>query len=271
MKKNFPIFLLNTLLLVLCLAGFSACEKEKYVCSGPILDFKIEQQNAFWPDSLLECTKCVESGYIRFSIIDETSEVIKWRVGNDPREFTERAFSLYFENAVGKKIPITLFVEKYEYNANCEINYYQDSITKLLEFVPYFESRIFGKYKGYNTNEPNKEFIVEILDTIRITDPNDASLCIPFINPPIAYRVMRGLPSSCNDMNSMCDYPTFIASYDKFYFDVRTLSDECLAVHGRGTLSSDYNQVTIGYKTFDKYIGSERFEEEHTFIGYRIE
>ncbi len=264
--------IINSIVLLLGagLILLNSCKKETYDCDGPILDFKMEMQG-FIADSLLECTKCIEGGSIKFSMIDPTAEVIRWKVGNDPREFTERSFSLFFENALGRQFPVTLYMEKYIENENCERTYFRDSITKILEFVSYYDSQIFGRYKGHNIDEPNKEFVVEIIDSIRITNISEAQRCLPFVNPPIYKGVIKGIPSTCHGLEYVCHYPRPLVEYDKFYFDSNGYTDECLSAHGRGELDeNDPNKITIGYKTFVDIIDGERIEKERKFIGYRI-
>lgn len=272
--KNSVTIILSSLFFIVLSFSFLGCEKEKYkqYCTGPILDFKMEQMSSFYPDSLLECTKC-RDGYIKFSMIDSTAELIKWTVGNDAREFTNRSFSLFFEDMVGRTIPITLYVEKFVENedADCDITYYRDTITKTLEFISYFDCQIFGKYRGYSSDNPNEELTVELFDTLLVTDPYDASLCLTFVQPPLAYGVMRGIPKTCRDVYS-CHGPILTPAYDKFYFDTRGLSDECLEVHGRGYLDkNNHDKITIFYKTFVEIDGFELIEKERKFVGYRID
>lgn len=91
---------------------------------------------------------------------------VKWKVGNDPREFTEEKFSLDFRYDALGEIPVKLSVSKIP-NVRCFPNDDGlDSLSKSFVILPKLEwpFAFEGKFEGFHKDEPTKRFTIEIKD-----------------------------------------------------------------------------------------------------------
>lgn len=89
----------------------------------------------------------------------------QWQVGSNAISQTVRSFSLDFSDTIGT-IPVCLIV-KSKPNLICFPNDDGiDTVTKYLTIKHFKEFPLKGKYKGYLSNDPSTEFIIEI-DTFK--------------------------------------------------------------------------------------------------------
>jgi hypothetical protein len=81
----------------------------------------------------------------------------KWKVGNDPRVFTDKTIFLPFgQEVIHTTIPVQLIVSRPS-DAAC-LKTVSDTITKSFYFVGLAETKVWGKYRGYLKSKPNEIF-----------------------------------------------------------------------------------------------------------------
>ena len=124
-------------------------------------DFKMEyfmgwNEDMRWFDA---DTVLVSPLGIRFSAVGKYDSV-KWKVGLDPREFTENQFSLRFEDSGSVEIRLIVFRAP---NLECIPNDDGiDTLEKQLVIVPKEESLLIGEFEGYFLSEPDSLFTMKI-------------------------------------------------------------------------------------------------------------
>ena len=105
---------------------------------------------------------------ITFEAEDSMATSYEWKIGDDDRVFTTKKFSLRFkEDDLGavRQLDIRLIIKKTPAFCNAGDN----GIDTLVRKVDFINGRtepekwaMYGKYLGYNEDEPDKKYIVEI-------------------------------------------------------------------------------------------------------------
>lgn len=115
----------------------------------------------------------------------------QWRVGSDPRAFTQRRFSLYFPEAANGTYAVRLIATRPP-NTRC---FAQDdgvdTLTQVLTLVPRTQQRaaLYGTFLGSSTDAPRDTFAVRVFSAPDYHQPND-----PAAAP---YNYLRNLSRGC--------------------------------------------------------------------------
>jgi len=97
---------------------------------------------------------------VRFSAVGKYDS-IKWKVGLDPREFTEKEFSLRFMEKGSVQIRMIGFRAP---NLECfPSDDGVDTVLKQLTIVPKDASLVIGEFDGYFLSEPDIPFTMKIV------------------------------------------------------------------------------------------------------------
>ena len=125
-------------------------------------DFKMEYSMGYNEDERWFTADTVTTTFtVRFSALGHYDKV-EWKVGSDPRVFTSRSFSLYFDT------PATVLVRMIGYrepNVNCfPDDDGVDTIFRQLVVIPQAESLLVGDYDGYFLSAPDSSFVLSIIE-----------------------------------------------------------------------------------------------------------
>jgi hypothetical protein len=155
------------LLLLFILLSLSACKKQKISpCAGkerPVTDFVIKEHvgsQTFGADTIYR------NNYVTFEAIGDYDSV-RWKIGNDPRKYTQKEFALSFHQVLGA---ITVHLKAFKKpDTNCFAD--DDGVYELTKTFTVLEpfdkssltkSPLIGRYKGYNEGSPQDTFTVRI-------------------------------------------------------------------------------------------------------------
>jgi hypothetical protein len=118
-------------------------------------------------------------GVAFFEAQDSSKEVIsyQWKIGSDPRTFTQRSFTIEFDNIRGA-IPVRLIVKK-TVNKSCFP--YDDGIDTLTKtFYTGEVGLVYGNFEGYVASKPTEIFTISTL-----------------FQPQIGFAFVSNLPNGC--------------------------------------------------------------------------
>jgi len=249
----------SSLVLVLAILFVFSCKKHKEdPCIGksfPVAEFRVAEMvgdTAFAADTIFR------DNYVLFEALTNYQSV-KWKIGSDPRDFTQPSFNLSFNNVLetltvdftGRQTPNSIC-----FPSDSGSYHGQKQLTVVEQFEkPYLTlSPLLGRYKGYFTDNTADTFTVrfEYFDSTKY----DAGLTglknfywisnIPngFYNtssPAFAYPELR------NGMGPEMGYKSFAFNYNT-----------CIA--GNGWLSHDTLMINYG----NDFCGRRKF------IGKRV-
>ena len=174
-------------IIILCffalLGGCQKCKKE--VCPAPTsAKFKMYQPLDYY-DYNTDTKKYIPKNYIvdedvffmestiTFEAEDSTALSYEWKIGDDDKVFTAKKFSLRFkEDDLGavRQLDVRLIIKKTPASCNAGDNGV-DTLVRKLNFInartEIDKWAMMGKYLGYNEDEPNKKFTIEIKREIR--------------------------------------------------------------------------------------------------------
>lgn len=187
---------------------------------------------------------------VHFRANQEDATKYEWKVGADSRTWTTREFNLDFsENAIGN-VPITLIVEKVDPLSCGTTAVTKDTLTKVMhvlrapaEYLSRDWSLLYGKWLGYNEEEPELSFEIEI-------------------GPNFPYAVINGLFPDCANVEME------VGLGRKFMYIKGWSHPVCKRICGIGTLQPDHKTLVLDY-TFQEEWEGERFSRK--FIGTRVE
>ena len=108
--------------------------------------------------------------YISFSANDANAMSYEWQVGNNSSSQTTKDFGLYFDDTVGT-IPVRLIIHSTPNTICFPDDDGIDTVTRYLTVRSMPQPYLIGKFKGYNTDNPAQEFIIEI-DTFHPENSN---------------------------------------------------------------------------------------------------
>lgn len=154
----------------------------------------------------------------------------KWTIGDDPRVFNDREFSLYFQD-ITTPVNIQLIVEGTP-NTDCFPNDDgRDTLNKKIYFVEFETSPLFGFFRGTTSSNPNDTFNIELQ-----------------VIPPDGSTNIDNLPKGCTreENNRMGFQATFRN------FALRNLGNYviCPKPQGWGHLDTNGN-ISIEYEIYD--------------------
>lgn len=153
----------------------------------------------------------------------------QWSIGDDPRVFEQREFSLYFEE-MNAPIEIQLIVEGNPITDCFPDDDGRDTILRTVYFVPFDSIPVLGRYRGVVHSVPNDTFEIEI-ENIPLEGPN-----------------INNLPNGCNREGFF--RMEFQASYRDFVIPNLSNTIECPKPQGWGHLSDD-NILEIEYSIYN--------------------
>ncbi len=190
-----------------------------------------------------------------FSTIDITfrahnqADRYYWKIGTDPKIFTDREFELLFgDNAVGD-IQVTLVTERNDPNRCSSDPTSRDTVSKKFHILRRSHgpddawSLLHGKWRGANTDHLTDSFEIEI---------------------PVSFPLfeIRNLPQGCAD-------PTVVVGLDRKNIFIHGGGGLlCKNICGHGALQDDYKTLIINY-WIDGNSPGERIQKQ--FSGTKIE
>ena len=164
MKRIIQIFIIG--LLGFSMIGCHGCKDPVMAdpCEGVEevkADFKMEYYMGYNEDEQrYEADTVLEYERIYFSAIGKYDSV-KWKVGLDPREFTKKKFSLWFEDAASMQIRMIGFRAP---NLDCfPADDGVDTVFRQLVILPNEGSLMIGEFDGYFLSEPDSQFTMKII------------------------------------------------------------------------------------------------------------
>ena len=186
---------------------------------------------------------------------------LAWRIGNDPRTFTESTFSLWFDkrDTGNLNVELTLWLRPSECFPN-------DSVVSLKKTIHILSrentSYAFeGTFTGYNESNPDRTFDVTVVNFGPFPPPNDSAQY---------WLHVHNLTEGCgNEEISIYDKIPGIgqASYRHFYLngDAEIFND-CPKIKGygridsTGTLTIDYRYLILdtAEERQDRFVGTKK-------------
>ena len=269
MKKQLPFLILLGLIgaFVFSLEGCgpdpeSPCKDKKTVSA----EFIVAEQ-LLSVDTLIDEDTLLTGRTLTFKAKNEY-QTYEWRIGSDPRVFTTRSVSLFFEKSISaKNIDVKLKV-KDSFLESCFPNKGEDSLTKRIVLLPSTASATFGRYEGSLDEDPTNKFII----TIRYCQPGvNGFICTNNINkgcdnnnepprqgPPIestfSYKAMKiGDTRNQTYLNAASGNP----------------ETDCNDPQGWLYFQKSINSVIVEYTTGD-FINRNSPRKKHRFTGKRI-
>ena len=291
-----PIKNLNIALICVMLLFLGNCQKcKKEVCPAPTsakfkmyvpLDYSEynEATKTYTPKKyIVDEDVFLMNNFITFEAEDSTALSYEWKIGDDDRVFTTKKFSLRFkENDLGavRKLDIRLIIKKTPASCNAGDNGI-DTLVRKVNFnymvgagswrTEPDQWAMYGKYLGYNEDEPDKKFVIEIKRELRLSYPHGEGLnylvgllpgCLSNGNPvyipiasPINSAAMFGKPESTYDLSGA------------FY------TCACVDQSQLAYLSSDKQKITLLYGFYNIYYSNSyktSLPINRKFIGTRI-
>ncbi len=171
-----------------------------------------------------------------------------WKIGSDPKVFTDKEFSLYFNVTAVGNINVTLIAEKDDFQHCTLSSTSRDTVTKTFHILsppdnsmtdPW--SLLHGNWRGSDTENPEDTFNIEI--------------------PPGFPRRINNLPRGCFDQ------PLDVRLWRKNIFFAGSAAS-CKRICGHGALQDDYKTLVIDY-WIDGNSPGERIQKQ--FSGIKTE
>jgi|GEM_PF-1864999 hypothetical protein len=188
---------------------------------------------------------------IKFEAICDDMTRYEWKIGDDERSFNEPSFTLYFPTPT--TIDIKLIVYKDE-DPNCHENTVRvDSLTKKLTIIDSDITYVGGIYRGYNKDNPNNEFDIEIR-----FDSTEGIF---------GSYVIHNLPEGCHPKGTLLAPVSLLSFRTRFFMSYSQTRYYCDVPKGWGYLQEDRNTLVIDY-----YITNPNDNSliPYQFIGKRI-
>ena len=178
----------------------------------------------------------------------------EWRIGTDPRSFTQRKFSLYFPESSTGSVAVQLIARRPLNSACFPKDDGVDTLTQVLTLVQRAQYRapVYGKFLGSNSDAPRDTF------TIRVLNGQD-----PY-NPgsPIPYDFMRNLGRGCQS-----PYFTVGLTWRGLNFSYGRNDYSCLTEAGLGYLTTR-DSIVVKYSQFESSTSLTRVNR--VFKGRRV-
>jgi hypothetical protein len=200
-----------------------------------------------WQDStrLLEADTFIVGRYVTF-IAQQEDAGYQWKVGDDPRVFDEKRFTLFFQGIEGA-VDIQLIVESTP-NLECfPDDDGRDTINKKIHFVEAEDSPLFGMFRGTVGSAPNDTFDIDIQLLLQGGDTN-----------------IDNFPNGC--IRNAANRLSFPFGYRHFAMISLNLSNECPKPQGWGFLGTD-GVINMNYTIKDSDI--QELVSDY-FIGEKI-
>lgn len=185
-----------------------------------------------------------------------TYTTFRWKIGNDPKVFTDSSFTLEFTQAVGT-IPIQLIATR-ALNTTCfPHDDGVDTLTKSLTILPLDPQQphaaIEGKYLGATLDAPQDTFTVRVYTAPVPYSPQDRGIFLKNLN--------KGCQGTA--MSIVGGYRSIVFNQGNF------AGDGCKQVAGVGFLDPlDRNKIRFVYSQIETAGATTRTPK--TFVGNRI-
>ena len=139
------------------------CERDPCQCESPVsADFIMEESSDWFPNFTMETDTMILGNNMVFTALDETASTYEWKVGFDPRTFSESQFHLSFEDTT--TIEVRLIVTKTKHSECFTEAELRDTVVKQMHVHDWKTAPTYGKYVGnleIEGREP-KEIEIEI-------------------------------------------------------------------------------------------------------------
>ena len=178
----------------------------------------------------------------------------EWRVGDDPRSFTQQRFSLFFGNPNRYyTYPVRLIARRPPNVACFPKDDGVDTLTKMLTLVPYglSSSPLVGRFRGANLDAPADTF------TVRFTAEPDRRYNDPS-GPRVVY--LNNLP------NRTCPY-NVNEEVGGGWRGASINGIGCGSAYGTAQIAEDRRTVRIEYIMFPS---NDITRVNRVFVGYRV-
>lgn len=210
-------------------------------------DFYIQEEVG---DSLIKTDKVLQYGFVVFEAA-ETYDSYEWKIGEDPRSFTERKVRLLFTDTI-KSIEVQLIATK-KASACFPTDKTVDTIRKNFSVIQWREAPIIGAYVGSFESTPG------IMDTVKVVliPQEDGWDRITLLN----------VNCGCN-LDTSVSWSVGRGAYAFYYNSNNTFYSGCkgpeawLRLTGKDTLSINYtyrdntgNDASLWPVIRDKFVG----------------
>ena len=247
---------LSGALLLLTLSACHDKEKERIEAPNPCLSQALPVLAFDFVDRLgLTTPDTAILGVVTFAGPGAPYTSYEWRVGNDPRVFTQKSFGLGFNTAnLYGTVPVRLIARRPPNLACFAKDDGVDTLTKSLTIVPYAlaTSPILGRFRGANLDAPADTFTVRIL-----VEPDRRLPGIPNA-PPAVY--LHNLP------NKVCPF-TVDEQVGGGWRGVEIDGIGCGLAYGTALLGDDRRTLRITYSMVN-LPNPTRFDR--IFVGRRV-
>jgi hypothetical protein len=210
-----------------------------------------------------------------------TYDSVKIKVGDDPKVFTAATFKLNLNDSeIGQTIPVKMIGFKKK-DSNCFAGEKTvDSLTKSFVVIcsrnwdcaqnnSWLEYPFVGKFKGFNSDEPNKEFVVTIVNFGPFTGSGVQSIPwnIQVYNLPNGCGGFRD-DNFCGDGITTNQKMWALSGKNAGYRSFRSLNVPnegcCSDIRMWGHISlTDRNTITIWHRKYDR-------TNPRKFVGKRV-
>ena len=257
--KNFPIVFFFMWLLV---TSFGCCKEEACqdiwnpdcanydACFKKVsADFKMQIKTEALTDQFFEVDTITKVNAVYFTALDSTDVTYEWKIGDDPRIFTDRVVKIVFYNAAEIKVKLTV-----KRKSNCStIDGGEQTLIKPLVIME--KSAISGKYEGYLESKPSEKFVIQIVE------PKDSALGWSFY-------YIDNLPNGAKRTSVDRHNASFGISYRFIDIDNKIpaviSSGAFQPIAGIGQLTRDHSQLIIEYEMYS--VNPAKYVKEK-FIG----
>ena len=180
----------------------------------------------------------------------------RWQVGNDPRSFIQRKFSLYFPEAANGTYAVRLIATRPPNRQCFAKDDGVDTLTQVLTLVNRTQQRaaVYGKFQGSNVDAPRDTFTIRVFSGPDYHQPND-----PAAAP---YDYLRNLGRGCQS-----PYFDLGLTWRGIWFNYGRNDFNCLTESGSGYLTTR-DSIRIDYSQDESKTGFKRVNR--VFKGRRI-
>ncbi len=177
------------------------------------------------------------------------NDTYEWKIGSDPRTFTEKEFALYID--VPGNIQVRLITTKKIINQNCFPNDDgRDTFYTNLYIAPFTQiAPIYGRFLGHDQHNPSLEYIVEI------KSPQTAGV----------YNGVYGLPEGCLKLSNPSLPSIMYGSWRNGVIADGEIN--CFEPQGVATIAGDNKTLTIDYTIRTDFSSNNRIKRR--FIGIK--
>ena len=244
-------------------------------------DFNLYSGVITWDGTVLvPAGQRVQAGStIYFEARDEHADSRTWKVGADPRSWSDSSFHLRFScEMMGQRIPITLSAERLRDTVCADEEILRDALTRELDFVGPDESRVPGKFRGGRVSNPGEEYIIEI----KLVCQNwDGCGC----QDEYLFQIFNLSNFNCGG-NLVENWSGGGHNYNWAYMrrtePLWAEADNCPLPPPHRSIYYEYMLIQVDpfvgdsiridyFSVLPTYDGSSTLVEEHTFLGVRLE